>query len=56
MFEKNNTFEATDTAHSSKYGGLHFNIPDSSLVSFLQILQFFFSREGAESPVQSALT
>lgn len=49
-------FEATDTAHSSKYGGLHFNIPHSGLVSFPQILQFFLMGEGAESSIKSALT
>lgn len=56
MFKRNNTFEATGTAHCSKYSRLHFNIPDSCFVSFLQIPQFFFGGEGAESPVQSALT
>lgn len=53
---KNNTFEATDAAHSSKYGGLHFNIPHPGLISFPQILQFFLMREGTESSVKSALT
>lgn len=53
---KNNTFEATDAAHSSKYSGLHFNIPHSGLISFPQILQFFLMREGTESSVKSALT
>lgn len=53
---KNNTFEATDAAHSSKYGRLHFNIPHSGLISFPQILQFFLMREGTESAVKSALT
>lgn len=50
------TFEAADTAHGSKYGGLHFNIPHSSFVRFPQIFQFFFVREGAERSVKSALT
>lgn len=50
------TFEATDTAHCSKHGGLHFNIPHSGLVRFSQILQLLLRREGAEGPVQPALT
>lgn len=50
------TFEAADSAHGSEDCGLHFDVPHSSLVRFPQILQFFFVREGTESPVQSALT
>lgn len=52
----NNTFETTDTAHSSENSGLHFNIPHSGLISFPQILQFLFLGEGAQSSIQSALT
>lgn len=50
------TFEAADSAHCSEHCGLHFDVPHSSLVRFPQIFQFFFVREGTESPIQSTLT
>ena len=50
------TFEATDAAHCSEDGGLHFHIPHSGIISFLQILQFFIMREGTDGPIESALT
>lgn len=39
-----------------KDGGLHFNIPHSGIISFPQILQFFFMGEGTDGSVESALT
>lgn len=55
FFLQKNTFEATYVAHSRKYGGLHFYISHSGIISFPQILQFFFVGEGAQSSVKSAL-
>lgn len=55
FFPQNNTFEATHAAHSCKYGGLHFYISHSGIISFPQILQFFVVGEGAQSSVKSAL-
>lgn len=53
---RNTTFEATDTAHSRKYGGLHFDIPHAGLVCLPQVLQLVFVGEGTKSSVESALT
>lgn len=49
------TFQVADTTHGSKHCRLHLDVPDSSLMSFPQILQLFLSGERAKCPIQSTL-